>query len=410
MKTYILRNDYLDRTISPDISRISNDFKIVLINGPRQIGKTTLLKHISEANRKYVSLDNPSDLLLAKNDPKGFVDVYSPPVIIDEIQYAPELFPYLKMFVDASNQRGGIWMTGSQQYNMMQGVTESLAGRVVIIDLLGLSVYEREGFGLIQRPFLPSPEPVCNLRKKGIRETFRIIWQGAFPDVIHKDRKSHKYFFDSYIRTYIERDVRQLINIGNEVDFITFLKVLAARTGQEMNIADIARNVGIATQTAKKWISILKASGLLFLLQPFHKNITKRLVKKPKMYFLDTGLAAYLAGWTTPEALETGISAGAFFETFVISEILKSYFHNGENPQLYFFRDEKGVEIDLLIYQNGLYYPVEIKKHATPSFTDISAFKIFNKIEKIGFGSEICLCSEPQKLSPDAIAISVWDI
>ncbi|MDR2087585.1 MAG: ATP-binding protein [Dysgonamonadaceae bacterium] len=402
--------EYLLRTLSDDILRVSNSFKVLLINGARQIGKTTLLKHTAEQGRKYVTLDNPADLLLAKTDPKGFLDTYSPPVIIDEIQYAPELFPYIKMLADNSDEHGLVWLTGSQQYNMMQGVTESLAGRVAIMDMYGFSIYEAEGKAGEQTPFLPSNAPKNTLKNRNIAETFNVIWQGSFPAVIHLDEKDRRNFYDSYIRTYIERDVRQLINIGNEVAFITFLKVVAARTAQELNMDDIARSVGISHTTAKNWLSVLKASGIVYLLQPYFKNITKRLTKTPKLYFLDTGLAAHLAGWTTPEALKTGVSAGSFFETFVIAEILKSYCHNGETPQIYFFRDERGKEIDLLIYKDGKYYPIEIKKHATPSRQDISAFNIFSKLEETGEGCEICLTSDIQPLAPNATAISVWNI
>jgi predicted AAA+ superfamily ATPase len=401
---------YFERTLIKEIIRVSQNFKSVLVTGPRQVGKTTLLRHAAEEGRKYVTLDNPSDLLLAKTDPRGFLDAYNPPVIIDEIQYAPELFSYIKILVDNSEQNGGIWMTGSQQYNMMKNVTESLAGRVAIIDMLGFSIYEREGVGLKQEPFLPSASGGGVLKRKRIADTFEIIWQGSMPDVVSKDPKDRKNFYDSYVRAYLERDVRQLANIGNEISFITFLKVVAARTGQELNVEDIARNVGIAPSTAKNWLSILKASGIAYLLQPYFKNITKRLTKTPKIYFLDTGLAAYLAGWTTSEALEVGASAGAFFETFVISEIFKSYCHNGENATFYFFRDEKGKEIDLLIQKDGLYYPIEIKKHATPSFKDIATFKTFAKLESLGYGCEICLTPETQFFSPNANAISIWDI
>jgi predicted AAA+ superfamily ATPase len=383
---------------------------VLLINGPRQIGKTTLLKHIAEPNRKYVSLDNKADLLFAKTDPKGFLETYAAPVIIDEIQYATELFSYIKMLVDESDKRGRFWMTGSQQYNMMENVTESLAGRVIIIDMLGLSIYERSGIGLQQKPFLPSAKPSSNIKRLNSADTYRIIWQGSFPDVIHRDQKSRKDFYDSYIRTYMERDIRQLVNIGDETTFLIFLKTAAARTGLLLNMASIANDAGISIPTAKKWLSVLQASGIIFYLQPYFRNITKRLTKAPKIYFLDTGLAAFLAGWTTPEALEAGISSGAFFETFVISEIIKSYWHNGEKPDIYFYRDEKNNEIDLLIFENGKFHPVEIKKHATPDKNDINAFKIFSKLENMGYGCEICFNSDLQPLSPDAMAFSIWDI
>jgi predicted AAA+ superfamily ATPase len=401
---------YKERTIQNEIMRISRNFKTLLLTGPRQVGKTTLLTHAAETSRKYVSLDNPEDLHRAKTDPKGFLDIYAPPVIIDEIQYAPELFTYIKMLVDDSDKRGQIWMTGSQQYNMLEGITESLAGRVIILNMQGFSIYERQGKGAMQKPFLPSAQPPRLLAHKNTLNTFKVIWQGAFPDVITKDEKSRKDFYDSYIRTYIERDIRRIVNIGSETAFITFLKVAAARTGQELVIEDIARNVSVAPSTAKSWLSILNASGLVYLLQPYFRNITKRLTRRPKLYFMDTGLAAYLAGWTTSESLETGASAGAFFETFCVSEIVKSWQHNDAHPELYFFRDEKRHEIDLLIHQDGLFYPIEIKKHGTPVLSDISAFKIFEKLEKLGCGCEICLTDKVQPLDRDTMAISILDI
>ena len=217
-------------------------------------------------------------------------------------------------------------------------------------------------------------------------------------------------FYESYTKTYIERDLRKIINVQDESVFKTFIKVVAARTAQELNLQDIAKDVGIAPNTAKHWLSILQTSGLVFLLQPFSKNVTKRLTKTPKLYFLDTGLAAHLAGWTTPDALETGSCAGAFFETFVIGEILKSYWHNGESPDVCFYRDSDGKEIDLLIYQDNKYYPVEIKKHSTPRLEDIAAFSTFSKIPgvNLGYGCEICLTPDLQPLSPNATAMSVW--
>jgi predicted AAA+ superfamily ATPase len=281
---------------------------------------------------------------------------------------------------------------------------------MIIIDMQGFSLYERQGKGGLQKPFLPSADPPRLLPHKNTINTFKTIWQGSYPDVIDKDEKSRKDFYDSYVRTYLERDIRRIVNIGSEAAFLTFLKVTAARTGQELNIEDVARNVGVAPSTAKNWLSVLGASGLVYLLPPYFRNITKRLTKRPKLYFMDTGLASYLAGWTTPEALEAGAGAGAFFETFCISEILKSWQHNDAAPEFYFFRDEKKHEIDLLIHKDGLFYPVEIKKHGTPSLADISAFTIFGKHENLGFGCELCLTGKIQALDRDALAMSIWDI
>jgi predicted AAA+ superfamily ATPase len=276
--------------------------------------------------------------------------------------------------------------------------------------MFGFSIYERFEKGLLQKPFLPTENITSTLKHKSPEETFHIIWQGSFPDVTEKNYKERTAFYDSYVKTYLERDIRQIINVSNEVSFITFLKVIAARTGQQLKLTNIAEDIGISVNTVKNWLSILQISGLVFLLKPYFKNITKRLIKTPKLYFMDTGLAAYLAGWTTPESLETGISAGAFFETFVISEIVKSYYHNGLTPNLYYYRDSNKNEIDLLIYQDGKFYPIEIKKTATPKEEDIKAFKILSKAEKTSYGILICLTDKKKLLNENAAAISIWDI
>jgi predicted AAA+ superfamily ATPase len=398
------------RTLANAILEISKSFKTLLITGARQVGKTTLLKDTSTFERKYVTLDNPSFLIQAKTDPQGFLEEYSPPVCIDEIQYAPEIFSYIKILVDSSNKYGGIWLTGSQQFNMMQDVTESLAGRVAILNMFGFSLYELQDKSNLQKPFLPKKERIRILNYKNSKETFRIIWQGSFPDVINKNERDRTIFYDSYIQTYIERDVHQITNISNELTFFIFLKVIAARTGQELNLTDISKSVGVAVNTAKNWLSILQTSGLIYLLQPYFQNTTKRLTKTSKMYFMDTGLAAYLAGWTTPEALEIGIASGAFFETFVVSEIIKSYKHNAVSADLYYYRDSDKNEIDLLIYKDGQFYPIEIKKTSTPTSDDTKVFKTFSKIENISHGNLICLTPTQQPLFTNATAISIWDI
>jgi len=398
------------RTLESTLLETSKSFKVVLVTGPRQVGKTTLMQTASAKNRKYITLDDKEVLLQAKTDPKAFLALYNLPIFIDEIQYAPELFSYIKMLVDSSNKRGTVWLSGSQAFDLMQGVTESLAGRVGILDMLGFSIYEIENKGKLQKPFLPKQDRKNILANKTPKNTFKIIWQGSFPDAVSKNEKDRQRFYDSYIRTYMERDVRKIINISDEVAFIKFLKVSAARTGQELNLTDIAKDVDISPNTAKNWLSILRMSGLVYLLQPYFKNVTKRLVKTPKLYWTDTGLAAYLAGWTTAESLETGISSGAFFETFVISEVIKSYYNNGYNPTLYYFRDNHGNEIDLLIEQDNKFYPIEIKKTSTPRSADIKAFNNFAKIEKLGYGNLICLTDKQQPLSAGATAISIWDI
>ena len=401
---------YKNRTLKDIILKVSKNFKIVLITGMRQVGKTTIFKQICENNRKYVTLDNPKDLLMAKEEPEFFISTYKSPILIDEVQYAPELFPYLKMIADSSDKYGQIWMTGSQQFSLMKGVSESLAGRVVILNLLGFSIYEREGKGELQKAFLPSKKPPSIINKKSLQKTFDIIWQGSYPEIISKDADMWANFYASYVKTYIERDVRQITNVGNETDFMKFLSVVAARTGQELNIADIARNVDIAPNTARAWLSILETSGIVYLLKPYFKNVTKRLIKKPKLYFMDTGLCAYLTSWNSSEALEKGAMNGAFFETFVITEIIKSYHHNGKFPSLYYYRDNMQTEIDLLIEQNGKFYPIEIKKTSNPNKSGVATFDKFASIDPVEYGTLICLTDNIRPLTDKANAISIWDI
>jgi predicted AAA+ superfamily ATPase len=413
---------YKDRTLTKSLLAASKNFKVVLLTGMRQVGKTTFLHHTAQdknagkIKRNYVTLDNPKDEILAKEEPELFLQTYAPPVLIDEIQYAPELFRYIKILADNSDKKGLVWMTGSQQYNVMAGITESLAGRVAILDMLGFSLYEWEDKALRQAPFLPSEKPPGILEKRDLAGTYRIIWQGSFPELIDKNAAERSLFYSSYIRSYIERDIRQLIHVENESAFIKFLSSAAARTGQELNLADIARDAEIAPNTARNWLSVLETSGIIYVLRPYYRNVLKRLTKRPKLYFMDTGLCAYLSNWNTPETLEKGAMGGAFFETFAVAEIIKSYYHNGLRPSLYYYRDSNHAEIDLLIEQDGLFYPVEIKKTANPGRRDVKAIESFSRIEKTGYGSLICLTGHPRPLTAETSfckginAISIWDI
>ena len=402
---------FKNRTIEKTIQKIDNNFKVLLLTGMRQVGKTTVLQDLADNNRTYITLDDVLSLKLAREDPYLFFQTYKLPLLIDEIQYAPELFSGIKMLVDKSSQSGQVWMTGSQQFLLMKNVSESLAGRLAVLELMGFSIYEQEEKGHLQKPFLPSPTPASLLSRKSLLETYRIIWKGSFPEITLKEDEMWAWFYGSFVKTYIERDVRQLLNIGNELSFYNFLKVVAARTGQELNLTDIANMLDISLNTVKSWLSVLQASGVIYLLQPYYENITKRIVKRPKLYFIDTGLCAYLTDWNTPETLSSGAMSGAIFETFVISEILKSYKHNGLSPSFYYYRDSNKVEIDLLIVQNGIFYPVEIKRTATPDKNMIKNFAVLESLgKKTGYGSLICLVDRVLPLSQNANAISVWDI
>lgn len=293
----------------------------------------------------------------------------------------------------------------------MKNVTESLAGRAAIIDMLGLSIYEREGLGARQKPFLPAKKPVSILSRRSVKETFEVIWRGSFPHIALDKKVDWATFYSSYIKTYLERDVRQLVNIGNESKFVKFMKVIASLTGQELNMEKVAGKVGITVPTMQSWLSILESSEIIYMLRPyFNGNIMKRFVKKPKIHFMDTGLCCYLCGWNTPKTLQNGAMSGSIFESFVISEIIKSYHHNGIFRDFYFYRESSGTEIDLLFYQDGKYIPIEIKETGSPSKEDVSAFAKFSKIEPVDYGSLICLTREPRLLTENANAISIWDI
>ncbi|MDR2970583.1 MAG: ATP-binding protein [Bacteroidales bacterium] len=399
------------RTIETVIKRANKNFKALLLTGTRQVGKITVLQSLLNEDRTYISLDDVLSLKLAKEDPYLFFQTYKPPLLIDEIQYAPELFSHIKVLIDKDVQFGQVWMTGSQQFLLMKGVSESLAGRLAVLELYGFSIYEREDKGNLQLPFLPSRTPSRILSRKSLSETYRIIWKGAFPEITLKGDEFWSLYYSSFVKTYIERDVRQLLNIGNELSFYNFLKVIAARTGQELNLTDISNSLDISLNTVKSWLSVLQASGIVYLLQPYYENITKRLTKRPKLYFLDTGLCAYLTDWNTPEALSSGAMSGAIFETFVLTEILKSYKHNGLEPSFYYYRDSNQVEIDLLLLQNDTIYPVEIKRTATPDKKMIKHFSVLESFGKnVGYGSLICLTENVYPLTQNANAISIWDI
>jgi predicted AAA+ superfamily ATPase len=402
---------YIKRHIEDVVRKAAKMFSAVLITGPRQVGKTTLLENML-TGLGYVSFDNPVTLMMAKEEPGNFFQKHSTPLIIDEVQYAPELFPYIKMAADRSGETGLFYLTGSQSFHMMKNVTETMAGRVGIISMQGLTL--REVYGVpCNKPFVPTEE-YFSLRSKFIKdisynEIFKRIHKGHMP-ALEDDEKDIELFYESYLHTYIRRDVRDLTQIGNLSDFVKFMAVVAARTAQMLNYNDIAKDVGVSGPTIKSWLSILEASGIIYMLQPYFNSITKRAIKTPKLYFLNTGLAAHLTRWSGPEALERGAMSGAFFETFIISEILKSYLNAGiTNAPLYYYRDKEQREIDLIIEANGKLHPIEIKKTANPGIKDISNFKVLDNLGGIGRGSGgiICTYKEKRKLSMDDYIIPV---
>ncbi len=402
---------YLKRTLEIYLKQIDKQFPVLMICGPRQVGKTTLLQHLSQNPRTYITLDDPVIDQLAKEEPALFLQRFTPPLLIDEIQYAPELLPYIKMHADQSKQASDFWLTGSQQFQLMKGVSESLAGRVGIVNLLGLSLKERQNNAKKAQPFLPSEEQLKERAavspSLSLQEVYRVIWRGSFPAMVTANL-DRDLFYSSYVQTYLQRDVRDLANVGDTHVFLKFLRAAAARTGQLLNMSDMARDTGVSPTTAKSWLSVLEASGIIFLLEPYYNNLTSRLVKAPKLYFLDTGLCAYLTEWSSPETLEAGAMSGAILETFIFTEILKSYWHNGKRAPLYYYRDQHQKEVDLLIVQDDIIYPLEFKKTANPSKDSSRYFDVLKNLgKKIGAGGVICLVPTLLPMSEGVNAIPV---
>jgi predicted AAA+ superfamily ATPase len=403
---------YIPRAIEPAVLAIAKTFPVLLITGPRQVGKTTLLKHIAEKGRNYVTLDDPLQRRLAVEEPELFLERFETPVIIDEIQYAPNLLPYIKVQVDRNGTKGAYWLTGSQIFHLMQNASESLAGRVGIVHLLGLSQAEISGRQSV--PFLPTKEILSAKRKQtergSLAEVFAAIQQGSLPALLAgEDRPDVEQYYSSYVQTYLQRDIKDLSQVGDELAFLRFLTAAAARTGQMLQYADLARDIGISQPTAKKWLSILVSSGIVTLVEPWYVNTLTRMIKAPKLYFLDTGLAAYLTRWTTPEALEAGASSGAFFETFVVSEIMKSWYNAGKTPPVFYYRDKDRNEIDLILEADGKLHPVEIKKSANPGKNAIAAFRVLANVGKsVGPGGVVCCATEYLPLDAYNSIIPWW--
>lgn len=420
---------YIKRAAENTVTQVSQMFPVLLLTGPRQVGKTTLLQKLAEAQqesgikRKYVTLDDPDVRYLAKHDPALFLQRYAPPVLIDEIQYATELLPYIKMSVDRSKQKGDFWITGSQVFQLMKNVSESLAGRVGIINLLGLSDAE-----IYQEPSEPFTTDAGYLMKRlsvakprGLNEIYQRIFKGSMPELYADAAIDWETYYRSYVNTYLYRDIRDLAQVADEMQFYHFMTIVAAQTSKPVAYEELANAAGISAPTAKKWLSILVSSHIVALIHPYHNNALKRIVKMPLLHFLDTGLAAYLLKWGNPEALERGAMSGAFFESYVFLEIYKSYLNAGKEPPIFYYRDKDQKEIDLLLYQNGILSPIEIKKAASPGKAAIKNFHVLDSIRtaetfvgletlktEIGTGSVICMANDLLPVDEKNWYVPVW--
>ncbi|MDR3304468.1 MAG: ATP-binding protein [Clostridiales Family XIII bacterium] len=415
--------EYIKRDIENTVRETAHTFKALLLTGSRQVGKSTLLEHLFGDIRR-ITFDDPVLLAQAKQEPQLFIDDNKPPVLFDEIQYAASLFPYIKMVCDKSKQKGLYYLTGSQQFHMMKNVSETLAGRVGILELSPLSLREIQKVDF-RGHFLPTEEYLEKREKsaKPYGDIWEVVHRGGYPELQDPDVPWER-FFGSYLKTYIERDINQLEKVKDQLKFTQFLTAIAARTAGMLNYQNVADQLEISLNTVKNWISLLEATGLIFILQPFTHSALNRAIKTPKLYFRDTGLVCYLTKWSTPETAKNGAMAGSIFETFAVSEILKSFSNEGHDYRMHvtYYRGKDKVkkrkngeevrtdsEIDLIIEENGICYPIEIKMTANPKAEMTAAFEVLDKIPeaKRGAGGIVCLYDRPLTLRENVRAIPV---
>ena len=407
---------YISRHMESRILELSKSYSAILVTGPRQAGKTTMLRSLAgkeNIGRKYVTLDDLTERDLARNDPSLFLQLHRPPVLIDEVQYAPELFTYIKIHIDEHHAPGDFWLTGSQIFRLMRGVRESLAGRVALLHMSPLS--QREITGAPCVPFTTDPDRLLagqdRILPVSAPELFARLWKGSMPALVSGQTPDRNIFYSSYLSTYVERDVRDLSGSVDALKFNRFVTAVAARCAQLLNYSALAEDADIDIATAKAWVDILETLGIVFLLHPYSNNVLKRTIKTPKVYFYDTGLVCYLTRWSSPEVAESGAMNGALLENYTVSEIMKSYRNAGLEPYLYFYRDRDAREIDIVLEGDGKLCPLEIKKTATP---DKRLTRVFGVIDKSplqrGTGAILCMADHFSALDRDNLIVPIWMI
>lgn len=406
--------NYIKRDIESRILSLTGEYSCILITGPRQVGKTTVLKQLMTDDREYVTLDDLQERRLARTDPAMFMQTHSLPIFIDEVQYAPELFSYIKIAIDNGAEPGAFWLTGSQTFRLMELAQESLAGRVAILHMTSLSQHEIYGTGNTA-PFSVDLVQLKERRKTNapadMKELYERIWKGSMPGLASGRFTDRDVFYSSYLQTYIERDVSELIERVDKMMFADFVRAAACRTGQLLNVHDIAMDVGVSDETAKRWLSVLERSDVIFYLRPYSNNLLKRTIKTPKMYFFDTGLVAYLTRYSSPEILANGAINGAILENYVVSEIRKTYFNDARDCLMWYYRDKESNEIDMVIESDGELHPLEIKRSVNPASEIVSAFSVLDKGSvPRGKGAIICMRPELSAVNSDNLIVPVWMI
>ena len=396
---------YIKRELERKFLRLNDFFKVILVTGARQVGKTTMLKHLAGDDRTYVSMDNAAARDLAKSDPVLFFQTYRPPVLIDEVQKAPELFEQIKIICDESDETGLIWLTGSQQYSMMKNVRESLAGRIGILELYSLSAREKAGVTFEEEldfSFEALQSRQRKLPKNNVIEVFNHIWEGGMPQIIGADDELRQDYFESYIETYLMRDVAEAGGITDAVRFRRFLVACAALVSEQLNYTTLAEAADIAQSTAKEWLKVLEGLRIVYLLPPYSNNELKRLSKTPKLYFCDTGLCAYLSMWLSPQTLLNGAASGHYYENYVVMELVKNYAYAKSKVNITYYRDSNAKEIDVFVEENNVIHPLEIKKSASPDRREVKKYSVLDKASlNRGKGGIICMCEEPLPIDAD---------
>ena len=405
---------YIPRSLETVVAQVTKEYPVVLVTGPRQVGKTTMLQKLMEGtDRSYVTLDDLNERNLAKTDPEMFLQLHKPPVLIDEVQYAPELFTYVKIHVDKNYAPGDFWLTGSQAFKLMKGVQESLAGRVAVLSMTSLSQAEIDGAA--DQPFTVELGALSD-RKAGrtpmdTPAIFERIFRGSMPAIVSGQNSNRQIFYSSYLSTYIERDVRELSDSIDSLKFLRFMTAVAARCSGMLNISDIAQDADISQAQAKAWLQILETLGIIFYLHPYSNNLLKRLVKTPKLYFYDTGLVSYLTKWSSAEVLESGAMNGAILENFAVSEVAKSYLNCGIEPYMYYYRDKDAKEIDIVLDHDGILNPIEIKKTSNPGSELTRVFAVLDKGSyKRGNGAILCMKPELGAIDRNNFIVPIWMI
>ncbi len=391
---------YITRELERKFRQMDSFFKVVLVTGARQVGKTTMLKHLAlGTDRIYVTLDDLMARELAQTDPALFFQTYKPPILIDEVQHAPQLFEHIKLICENTEETGQFWLTGSQQYSMMKHVRETLAGRIGILELYSLSQKEKKGVffdKLLDFSIETLQERQSATSPNDITEVFEHIWRGGMPQVQTADEEMRQEYYSSYVDTYLMRDVAEAGGITDSVKFMKLLRTCAALTAEQVNYATLAAAADISEPTAKDWVRILEGLGIVYLLQPYSNNELKRLVKTPKLYFCDTGLCAYLSMWLTRDTLMNGAASGHYFENYVVTELLKNYAYGKTKANISYYRDSNAKEIDVFVELNGYIHPLEIKKSASPNRKEVKKYELLDKASiPRGNGGIVCMCDKP---------------